>query len=103
MVITMRIQLELAEDDVQELKDLMEEARIGSYKDLFSNALTLLYWAVREVKNGRVIASLNEKEPKYKELAMPILENLAKAGQKAGEKELAAMQAPGVMNLHLKN
>ena len=92
MVTTMRIQLEFAEDDVQELKDLMAEARIDTYKDLFSNALTLLYWAVREVKNGRVIASLNEKEAKYKELAMPILENLAKARQKAREREVAAVK-----------
>ena len=86
----MRIQLELAEEDVKELKDLMEEARISSYKDLFSNALTLLYWSVREVKKGRVIASLNEKEAKYRELAMPILENLAKASQKTREREAAA-------------
>lgn len=92
MVTTMRIQLEFAEDDVQELKDLIKEAGIGSYKDLFSNALTLLYWAVREVKNGRVISSLNEKEAKYKELAMPILENLAKARQRAREKEIAAVR-----------
>jgi len=77
----MRIQLELPEEDVKELRALMVEAAIDTYKDLFSNALTLLYWAVREVKRGRIIASLDEKEGKYKELTTPVLERLAKAAQ----------------------
>ena len=42
----MRIQLELPEGDVAEIKALMEEAHIETYKELFSNALTLLHWTV---------------------------------------------------------
>ena len=86
----MRIQLELAEEDVKELKELMREARISTYKDLFSNALTLLYWAAHEVNSGRIIASMDEKEGKYKELAMPLLLTLAAAREKEKKKELAA-------------
>ena len=56
----MRIQLELPAEDVRELKALMTEANIDTYKDLFSNALTLLHWGVREVKSGRIIASVDE-------------------------------------------
>jgi hypothetical protein len=74
----MRIQLELPEQNVNELKTLMAEAHIETYKELFSNALTLLHWTVGEVKKGRIIASLDEKEMKYKELAMPILQIVAK-------------------------
>ena len=75
----MRIQLELPREDVEELKALMAEAHMETYKELFSNALTLLHWGVREVKNGRIIASVNEKEAKYKELALPVLETIGRA------------------------
>lgn len=72
----MRIQLELPEEDVKELKQLMNDAHIDTYKDLFANALTLLYWVVKEVQAGRTIASINEQDDKYKELAMPMLRKL---------------------------
>ncbi len=86
----MRIQLELPEDDVHELKALMAQAHIDTYKELFSNALTLLYWVVQEVRSGRIIASVNEQEMKYKELAMPILRTLAKAVAAAKHEEIPA-------------
>jgi hypothetical protein len=73
----MRLQLELPEDGVRQLKDLMAEAKIDTYKELFTNALTLLRWSVREVKSGRIIASVDEQRGKYKELAMPIFEAVA--------------------------
>ena len=72
----MRIQLELPEEDVREIKALMDDAHIETYKELFSNALTLLYWAVEQVRQGRTIASINEADGKYKELAMPILQSI---------------------------
>jgi len=84
----MRIQLELPEDDVIELKALMADAHIETYKELFSNALTLLHWAVQEVRTGRIIASVDEQNAKYKELAMPILRTLAKSA--AGSKQAPA-------------
>jgi hypothetical protein len=85
----MRIQLELPEEDVMEIKSLMEEAHIGTYKDLFSNALTLLHWAVEQVRLGRSVASINESEGKYKELAMPILRAVK---SKAKQLEAASKQ-----------
>ena len=74
----MRLQLELPEDAVRQLKDLMAEAGIETYKELFSNALTLLKWSVREVADGRVIASLDAKRGVYKELAMPVFDAVAR-------------------------
>ena len=80
----MRIQIELPEGDVTTLKNLMADANIETYKDLFKNALLLLYWAVREVKNGRIIASVRGEEVDQsdiscKQIVMPILERLGEA------------------------
>jgi hypothetical protein len=83
-----RIQLELPEEDVTEIKGLMREAHIDTYKELFSNALTLLHWAVEQVRQGRTIASMDESQEKYKELAMPILQK-AKAKSTAKQRETA--------------
>jgi hypothetical protein len=77
----MRIQLELPEENVNELKALMAEARIDTYKELFSNALSLLHWSVAEVKKGRIIASMSEDEGKYKELVMPVLRAIARKSE----------------------
>ncbi len=74
---TVRIQLDLPADKVQELEVLMEQAKISTKKDLINNALTLLEWAINERKTGRVIASINEKTMLYKELVMPILSAVA--------------------------
>ena len=69
-----RLQLEVPEDRFEELKDLMGRCRITSQKDLFNSALLLLEWAAEERSRGRIIASLDESNMKYKEFAMPALE-----------------------------
>lgn len=79
----MRIQLEMPEARVQELKKLMEDAGFETYKDLFNNSLTLLEWAINEVKNGKVLASVDEQSEKYRVLVMPFLERMANAARKA--------------------
>src|SRR5258708_134656 len=97
----MRIQLELPEAKVQELKHLMSEARIETYKELFNNALTLLEWSVDQTKAGRAIASVDEDKEKYRVLLMPILETLAKKAEKqrAEEREVASRSASAKMVL----
>ena len=84
----MRIQIEMPAGDVNTLKTLMAEANIETYKDLFRNALLLLYWAVREVKNGRIIASVRAEEVdksdiSCKQIVMPILDRLVKATERS--------------------
>ncbi|MBA7496879.1 hypothetical protein ES702_07488 [subsurface metagenome] len=74
-----RIQFELNEQGAQELEKLMEATDVATRKDLFNNALTLLEWAIKEKRKGRTIASLDEKEQKYKEIEMPILSRAAKS------------------------
>jgi hypothetical protein len=78
----MRIQLELPEAQVQELKTLMGEAGLDTYKDLFNNALSSFEWILGEVKNGRSIASVDENNKTYRVLVMPALQQVAKAARK---------------------
>ena len=59
----------------------MTEVGIRTKKDFFNNALTLLEWALKERKAGRVIASVDDEEKRYKQILMPILENVAPNGQ----------------------
>jgi len=79
----MRIQLELPEGQVEELKKVMQDAGFETYKDLFNNALTLLEWAINEQKAGKVIAAVDEQSERYRVLVMPALERAAKAAKKA--------------------
>jgi hypothetical protein len=72
----MRIQLEIPEERVKELRTWMEEGGLKTYNDLFTNALTLMKWAVKQVREGRAIISLDERTGKEKELAMPFLETV---------------------------
>ena len=74
---TVRIQIDLAETRVRELEELMRVCDIATKKELFNNALTLLEWAVREVRKGNSIASVNEEEERYRHLEMPVLSNAA--------------------------
>ncbi len=74
-----RIQLDMPDERVRELDALMETTGAATRKELFNNALTLLEWAVKEKKQGRIIASVDEHEKKLKELAMPALENVSSA------------------------
>jgi hypothetical protein len=85
----MRIQLELPEAQVEQLKTLMAQAGIDTYKDLFNNSLTLFEWALDEVKNGRVLASVDEQNDKYRVLVMPVLERIAKAARQAEQQPVA--------------
>jgi hypothetical protein len=71
-----RVQFELPENKIKELETLMEEAGIRTKKDLFNNALSLLEWAIKERREGRIIASIDEKNHKYKEVIMPLLSTI---------------------------
>jgi len=88
----MRLNIELPETRVDELKLLMNKLGVETYKDLFNNALTLLEWTVSEVAVGRSIASVDEATNKYRELAMPIFDHARKAalrGEPTQHPELA--------------
>lgn len=88
-----RFQFDVKEDRVAEIKSLMSDIGAESNRDLFNNALTLLEWAVTEVKNGNTIASINESSRVYRELQMPAL-NIASAGAKRKSKHGSGDSSP---------
>ena len=80
-----RFQFDVKESRVPEIKALMEDIGADSNRELFNNALTILEWAVGEVKNGNTIASVNEANQIYRELQMPALNTAAsRASRKHG-------------------
>ena len=71
----MRIQLELSENSVAQIKELMRVAGIKTYSDLFGNSLAILNWAVKETRKGRKVVSVDQqKSEAITELAMPVLD-----------------------------
>ncbi len=70
---TERLNIEFNGEKMREIESLMQEARVSTKKEFVNAALTLLKWAIKERKAGRVIASIDEKKDSYKELEMPIL------------------------------
>jgi hypothetical protein len=78
----MRIQLELPEAQVQDLKQLMAEAGLDTYKDVFNHALSAFEWILNEARNGRSIASVDDKNQSYRVLVMTALQQVAKNARK---------------------
>ena len=73
----MRLQFEVPEEQNKNIETLMKEVGLRTKKDLFNNAMTLLNWAVKQYKAGRIIASVDEQMENYRELVMPICDNVA--------------------------
>jgi hypothetical protein len=67
------------------LEALMRELGISTKKDLFNQALTLLEWAARERRTGRIIASVDEASEQYKQVLLPALERVAPRPQPADD------------------
>ena len=73
LMATARLQIDLEEGQMKELEQMMQEGRVRTKKDLFNAALTLLRWAMKERRAGKIIASVDEASDTYKELEMPVL------------------------------
>ncbi len=69
-----KVQFELSTEKVQEIAQLLQETDLRTKKELFNNALTLFKWAVNQRKAGKIIAAVDEKQEKYKEITMPALD-----------------------------
>jgi len=72
----MRLQMEITEQQSAHLENLIQNTGLSTKKDLFNNALTLLSWAIDEVRNGNTIAAVNEEQKLYRELNMPVLSHV---------------------------
>lgn len=73
-----RMQLQVSDSRFDELQELMRECGIEQQKDLFNNALALFEWAVNERRKGRIVASVDEENKRYKEISMVALEHAAR-------------------------
>ena len=71
-----RLQVDFDESKMQELASFMEETHTNTKKEVINAALTLLKWAAKQKREGRVIASLDEESGSYRELEMPILSEI---------------------------
>ena len=72
-----RIQLEIPGEKYSQIEALMQKAGLRTKTEFINNALTLLSWAIREVEQGRSIASVDKGNERYREILLPALENVA--------------------------
>lgn len=56
------------------IEGLKNDTGIDKASQLTNDALTLFKWAVREVKSGRVLISIDHKGEDAKKIVMPTLE-----------------------------
>lgn len=68
-----RVQVDLLPSQVATLENLMVVCGLDTRKDLVNNSLTLLEWAVEQVRLGKEVAALNREEKSYEILRMPAL------------------------------
>jgi hypothetical protein len=71
-----RWQFELSLEQEQRLQSLMSDFKVKSKKDLLNNGLSLLLWVQKELKEGRKIASIDEASNVYREIHMPIFDEI---------------------------
>jgi hypothetical protein len=74
----MRLNFEFPEERINDLKVLQTETGSESMKELINTALTMVEWAVKEVKAGNEIAAVNEDQKVYRVFITPLLERVAK-------------------------
>lgn len=82
-----RIQVDLSNEQMAMLEELMQETGISTKKDLVLNAVTLLNWAARETRDGRVIAAVDPEREAYREILLPALVALKRTSAKVASVE----------------
>lgn len=75
-----KFQFEMPLENAERLEELAKHVGVTK-REIINNALTLLEWAIAEVQQGRIIASVDEREHKYKEVILPLLGAFAVAGR----------------------
>lgn len=84
----MRVTLDLPKDRVDAIDQLAAEAGMETRKELFNNALSLLSWAVGEVRRGRNIMSVDDDEGTMRHLTMPFLAVLEAKAQAESKRKI---------------
>lgn len=86
----MNLQFEVSDQEIEKLDEMLKETNLDSYKDLLNNSLSLLYWAAQQVKNGKVIAAVDESAQKYTEVQMQALQHIVETKKAQNEAEQKA-------------
>jgi hypothetical protein len=73
----MRIQIVVDDTYKGMLDELKQITGLNQWQDLFSDAITMYNWAVQQRVQGRIVASMNEKDENYREFQMTSLEHAA--------------------------
>jgi hypothetical protein len=92
----MRIQIVVDDRYKEMLEDLKRATGLSQWQDLFSDAITVYNWAVKQRTEGRIVASMNEQEENYRELQMPSLERAAAYAKRGGELSVSGSKARAV-------
>ena len=69
----MRIQFEIDKEQLEAIHSLRDNAGLKTNKSLFNMALALFEWAVKEKKEGRIIASADKEMKTLREVVIPVL------------------------------
>jgi len=73
-----KFQFEMPAVNANRLEELATHAGVAK-KDIINNALTILEWAIGEVELGRMIASVDVTNDRYREMVLPLLQHFALA------------------------
>lgn len=75
-IIDMRIQYEVSDKQYKRIVELVKESGARNRTDYLDHAIRFMEWAIEEIKEGRVIASIKKDEIKgeysYREVVIPI-------------------------------
>jgi predicted DNA-binding protein len=88
-----RFQFELPKENSDRLEELAKQVGVTK-REIINNALTLFDWAIEEVKAGKIIASVDEEEERYKEVLLPLLGAFAVVARANRERDMSGSSTP---------
>ena len=70
-------QINIPQEHNEKLDELVRELHLCNKANLINNSLTLFNWVVGEIKQGRIIASVDPITDTYREVTMPVFSLIA--------------------------
>jgi hypothetical protein len=72
----LEINARLAGENANKFRQLMNDTGLRTNQEMLNEALTLLSWAVKETKDGKNVAAVDEANKAYRAVYMTALENV---------------------------
>lgn len=76
-----RLQFDVRRAQLNIIENLVDACGLSSKKELFSNAMALMKWAVQETQKGRRIASYDPEKDEIEMIALPALDLIEQPGK----------------------